>query len=177
MGTAHRVGVLLGARPNHLNPLLEVFRQGLRDLGHAEPQIVFHIRDAGGRVEDLPRLAGELISLKVDVIVTASSTPATLAAKLATARIPIVAVAGGAPVLTGLVRRRADCALIEALYREAPNQTFQPPDSPDRPRKRVFGRSPSVERRGPGEREQGRPWESSDRAYGAGGGPALPTGF
>ena len=34
--------------------------------------------------------------------------------------------------------RRADCALIEALYREAPNQTFQPPDSPDRPRKRVL---------------------------------------
>ena len=102
-GTAHRVGVLSGARPDFLNPLLEVFRQGLRDLGYAEPQIVFHIRDAGGRIEDLPRLAGELISLKVDVIVTASSTPATLAAKRATARIPIVAVAVGAPVLTGLV--------------------------------------------------------------------------
>ena len=35
-------------------------------------------------------------------------------------------------------RRRADCPLIEALYREAPNQAVQPPDSPDRSRKRVL---------------------------------------
>jgi MerR family mercuric resistance operon transcriptional regulator len=34
--------------------------------------------------------------------------------------------------------RRADCALIEALYREAPNQAFQPPGVPDRRRKRVL---------------------------------------
>ena len=34
--------------------------------------------------------------------------------------------------------RRADCPLIEALYREAPNQAFQPPDAPDRRRKRVL---------------------------------------
>src|SRR6267378_6896227 len=33
--------------------------------------------------------------------------------------------------------RRTDCALIEALYREAPNQTFQPLDSPDRRRKNL----------------------------------------
>jgi MerR family transcriptional regulator, mercuric resistance operon regulatory protein len=33
--------------------------------------------------------------------------------------------------------RRADCPLIEALHREAPNQAFQLPDSPDRRRKRV----------------------------------------
>jgi len=102
-GKTYRVGVLLGDRPDHLASLLEVFRQGLRDLGRAEPQIVFHVRDAGGRVEDLPRLAGELVNLKVDVIVTASSTPATLAAKRATTSIPIVAVAVGAPVLNDLV--------------------------------------------------------------------------
>src|SRR5690242_6439468 len=102
-GKIYRVGVLLGDRPDHLASLLEVFRQELRDLGRAEPQIVFHVRDAGGRVEDLPRLAGELVNLKVDVIVTASSTPATLAAKRATTSIPIVAVAVGAPVLNDLV--------------------------------------------------------------------------
>jgi len=38
--------------------------------------------------------------------------------------------------------RRADCPLIEALYREAPNQAFQLPDSPDRRRKRVLAVPP-----------------------------------
>ena len=50
--------------------------------------------------------------------------------------------------------RRADCALIEALYREAPNQAFQPPAAPDRRRKRVLAVPPPVEGRGRGERDQ-----------------------
>jgi putative ABC transport system substrate-binding protein len=102
-GKVYRVGILAGARPDLLDPLVDVFRQGLRDLGYGDSQIVFYVRDAGGLVEDLPRLAAELVSLKVDVIVTASSTPATLAANRATTEIPIVAIAVGAPVLTGLV--------------------------------------------------------------------------
>jgi putative ABC transport system substrate-binding protein len=102
-GKMYRVGILSGARSDFLDPLLDVFRQALRDLGYGDSRIVFYVRDAGGRVEDLPRLAGELVSLKVDVIVTASSTPATLAANRATMEIPIVAIAVGAPVLTGLV--------------------------------------------------------------------------
>jgi len=102
-GKMYRIGILSGARSDLLDPLLDVFRQGLHDLGYGDSQIVFYVRDAGGRVEDLPRLAGELVSLKVDVIVTASSTPATLAANRATTEIPIVAIAVGAPVLTGLV--------------------------------------------------------------------------
>src|SRR6266481_4586590 len=83
-GKVYRIGILSGARSDFLDPVLDIFRQGLRDLGYKDSQIVFYVRDAGGRVEDLPRLAGELVSLKVDVIVTASSTPATLAANRAT---------------------------------------------------------------------------------------------
>src|SRR5438445_3422710 len=102
-GKMFRVGILSGARSDFLDPLLDVFRQALRDLGYGDSRIVIYVRDAGGRVEDLPRLAGELVSLTVDVIVTASSTPATLAANRATREIPIVVIAVGAPVLTGLV--------------------------------------------------------------------------
>jgi len=97
------IGILLGAQADFHVSLLEVFRQGLRDLGYRDSKLVFSIRDAGGRLEDLPRLATELVKQNADVIVTASSTPATLAAKRATTAIPIVAIAVGAPVTTGVV--------------------------------------------------------------------------
>jgi hypothetical protein len=48
-------------------------------------------------------LAAELVHIKVDVIVTVASTPATVAAKRATTAIPVVMVAAGAPVENGLV--------------------------------------------------------------------------
>ena len=57
----------------------------------------------GGRqVRHFPTLAAELIALKVDVIVTAG-TPATLAIKNATVSVPVVMVAVGDPVGTGIV--------------------------------------------------------------------------
>ena len=59
-------------------------------------------RDAEGKLERLPALAAELVALKVDVIV-AASTPAALAAKQATRTIPIVFAAAGDPVASGLV--------------------------------------------------------------------------
>jgi putative ABC transport system substrate-binding protein len=83
------------------NPF-EVFRQGLRELGYVEGQnIAIEIRSAEGKGDRLPVLASELISLKVDVIVT-STTPAIQAAKLATKTIPIVTISAD-PVGTGLV--------------------------------------------------------------------------
>ena len=68
----------------------EIFRQSLQDLGWIEGKnLAIEYRWAGGRWEDLPALAAELVGLKVDVIVT-STTRVTLAAKNATATIPIV---------------------------------------------------------------------------------------
>src|SRR5262245_302893 len=96
-GRVYRIGVLSGAPPEWLVPMLDAFRQGLRGLGYAESQIIFHIRYAEGRDEVLPRLVGELVRLKVDVIVTTSSTPATLAVKRATTEIPVVMVGVGQP--------------------------------------------------------------------------------
>jgi putative ABC transport system substrate-binding protein len=100
-----RIGYLspnLAASPH----LREAFRQGLRDLGYVEGRnLVIESRDAEGKVvERIPALAAELVALKVDVIVTeAGNTVVPLAAKQATRTLPIVFVAAGDPVGSGLV--------------------------------------------------------------------------
>jgi putative ABC transport system substrate-binding protein len=77
-------------------------REGLRELGYVEGQnIAFEFRSAEGKLDQLPRLAAELVRLKVDVIV-ALYVPCALAAKQATREIPIVIIAGD-PVETGIV--------------------------------------------------------------------------
>ena len=82
----------------------EAFRQGLRDLGYVEgDNIVIEYRDAEGKPDRFPALAGELVALQVDVIVAAGSQRSALAAKRATSTVPIVFAASGDPVGTGLV--------------------------------------------------------------------------
>ena len=63
-------------------------------------------RFAEGRFERLPILAGELVKAQVEVIVT-TGTPATSAAKRATATIPIVAASFGDPVESGFAKSLA----------------------------------------------------------------------
>jgi ABC-type uncharacterized transport system substrate-binding protein len=83
--------------------LVGPFRDGLRDLGYVEGRsILIEYRWAEGKYERFPELIAELVALEVDVIVTAG-TPAALAVKRATTRIPIVIAAVGDPVGTGLV--------------------------------------------------------------------------
>ena len=95
-----RIGWLGFGGPSCRN---EAFLQGLRDLGYVEGRnVVVECRSAEGKLEQLPTLAAELVSLKVDVIV-AQSTAAALAAKQATRAIPIVFGAVSDPVATGLV--------------------------------------------------------------------------
>jgi len=97
----HHVGVLqVGAPPE---PLVEAFREGLRDLGYVEGRdIVLEYRWAEGKLDRLPELAAELVGLRVDVITTLS-TPAAIAARHATTTIPIVFTGVGDPVGTGVV--------------------------------------------------------------------------
>src|SRR5437870_1878662 len=87
-----------------VNPhMREAFIRGLRDLGYVEGRdVVIEYRDAKGKFERLPALAAELVALKVDVIV-AGATLQALAAKQATTTIPIVFIAAGDPVSSGLV--------------------------------------------------------------------------
>jgi putative ABC transport system substrate-binding protein len=77
-------------------------RDGLRKLGYVEGQnINFKFLSADGKFDLLPKLAAELVALRVDVIV-ALYTPCALAAQQATREIPVVVVSGD-PVGTGLV--------------------------------------------------------------------------
>src|SRR5262245_49226127 len=70
-----RIGFLSGASSSALAGRTEAFRQGLRDLGYVEGKnIAIEWRYADGKLDRLPALAGELVRLKVDVIV--SSGPA-----------------------------------------------------------------------------------------------------
>ena len=96
----YQIGLLAGGSPpSHRAPLTEA----LRELGYVQgPNLLIESRHAAGRPENLPSLAAELVRLKVDVIVTVT-TPATAAAKDATATIPIVMTDVGDPVATGLV--------------------------------------------------------------------------
>jgi putative ABC transport system substrate-binding protein len=77
--------------------------QGLRQLGYTEAKsITIEYRFAEGRTERLPKLALELVNLRVDAIVVTGSQAAT-AARQATTTIPIVMVSVGDPVGVGLV--------------------------------------------------------------------------
>ncbi len=83
--------------------LVDAFREGLREHGYEEGRnIVIEYRWADGNYERFPALVAELIAAKVEVIVTAG-TPAALAMKNATTTVPLVMVAVGDPVGTGLV--------------------------------------------------------------------------
>ena len=80
----------------------ETLRDRLHALGWVEGKnLTIEHRYAEGDLTRLPELAGELVRLKVDVIV-AGSTPAALAAQKASTTIPIVMVMGGDPVARGL---------------------------------------------------------------------------
>jgi ABC-type uncharacterized transport system substrate-binding protein len=94
-------------------PNVEAFRDGMRTLGY--PEVRLEVRAAAGRVDRLPALAAELISLNVDVIVT-DGGPAATAAKQATAATPIVI---GAATTEFLVRQE----LIGSLARPGGNVT------------------------------------------------------
>jgi putative ABC transport system substrate-binding protein len=84
-------------------PPIDTFRQALDGLGYVEGKNVrFEHRYAQGRNDRFPELADDLVNLKVDVILT-WGTEAALAAKRATAAIPIVMGAIGDPIGSGIV--------------------------------------------------------------------------
>ncbi len=95
----YRVGVLdMLKRPSE-----QVLRDALRHLGYVEGKnIIYEARYAEGNADRLPGLAADLMSLKVDVIITAGEQAAE-AAKQATTTVPIVLWRVGDPLGTGLV--------------------------------------------------------------------------
>jgi putative ABC transport system substrate-binding protein len=99
-----RIGLFL---PPPRNLEVEAFLAGLRDFGWVEGDNA-HVeyRDAGGDDSRLPALAAELVALKVDVLVTAT-TPGILAAHQATTKIPTVMIVGPDLVTLGLAASMA----------------------------------------------------------------------
>jgi putative ABC transport system substrate-binding protein len=98
VGKIYRVG-MLETTPTAMNAAnLGAFRQQLRELGYVEGRnLIIEYRSADGRSERFPRLAAELVDMKVDLIVARGSL-ATQAAKNATRTIPVVMAAVGEPL-------------------------------------------------------------------------------
>jgi ABC-type uncharacterized transport system substrate-binding protein len=98
------IGFLGSESPAQSAGLLRFFRQGLGELGFVEGQnVTIDYRWAEGRNDRLPDLAADLVHREVSVIAAPATTPGALAAKAATATIPIVMFTAGDPVALGLV--------------------------------------------------------------------------
>jgi putative ABC transport system substrate-binding protein len=127
-GKVPRIGFLGNSTPALEENLIGPFREGLRDLGYVEGKnIVIEWRWAEGKYERFPTLIAELIASKVDVIVTAG-TPSTQAYQKARTSIPLVMVAVGDPIGTGIVA---------SLNRPGGNITGLTSMSPDLEGKRI----------------------------------------
>jgi putative ABC transport system substrate-binding protein len=99
-----RIGILIAPSASSFSNRVEALRRRLRELGYVEGKnIVIEYRYAEGKVERIPDLAAELVGLKVDVIVTSGGGGTILAAKKASATIPIVFAGAADPVGEGLV--------------------------------------------------------------------------
>jgi putative ABC transport system substrate-binding protein len=98
------LGFLGTASPGPNAPFMVALRQGLSEGGYDEGKtIAIEYRWAEGHYDRLPALAAELVGRKVDVIVSQGGNTPTIAAKKATATIPIVFITGGDPRVDGLV--------------------------------------------------------------------------
>ncbi len=95
------IGFIRPSRAEESGQLLAAVRQGLRESGFPRDKVAIEARWANGRIEQLPKLAADLVALKVAAIV--ASVDAARAAKAATTSIPIIFVTGADPVAAGLV--------------------------------------------------------------------------
>ena len=102
-GKPPQIGWLVPTTQAEWDGLLEEYRLGMRELGYIEGRTVeTEYLYADGHFDRLPDLAAKLVEHKVDLIITAS-TPAIIAVKRATEKIPVVFAASSDPISTGVV--------------------------------------------------------------------------
>ena len=98
------VGFLNSASPDGFGERITAFKHGLQQTGYiADRNVKIEYRWAEGHFDRLPLMADELVKRRADVIAATGSSNSALAARAATATIPIVFTTGGDPVADGLV--------------------------------------------------------------------------
>jgi putative ABC transport system substrate-binding protein len=108
-----RIGIIGASSQSTGGHYLEAFRQGMRELGYADNQIVIEARWADGAADRFPALISELLTLRLDVLMVGGAAGA-LAAK--NARLPI-------PVVFATVTDPLGYGLVESLARPGGNLT------------------------------------------------------
>jgi putative ABC transport system substrate-binding protein len=102
------IGYLSTGSPSTAAAVVAAFHQGLSETGYVDGQnLAIEYRWVEGSYDRLSALAADLVGRKVELIATGGGTPAALAAKSATATIPIVFIGVGDPVGDGLVANLA----------------------------------------------------------------------
>jgi putative ABC transport system substrate-binding protein len=97
-------GFMHTASADRFPHLVAAFGKGLKEVGYVEGQnVAIEYRWAEGQYDRLPKFAADLVARQVSVLAATGGDPSGLAAKAASATIPIVFEIGGDPVQLGLV--------------------------------------------------------------------------